>query len=416
MLMNKRYILQALLGLLLVCPLAAAAPEVPPVKDFGVQWTRRIFPLLACFEAQETLRQRLCNDSALHALCAQRATVAKAAANDCNDMGCLVKPLLWPVSDAERAAGALVRLLGSDTALQGTIARLRQQHAYPLFENLPDAQYLRKAWLDAVRGTNQVLAVYLQGTPPRYAKIDSISFDYRMHSAVQKARHLVKTALRREDGAFYALPLQTAIAALELNGRDEAARYEPLTGGYNLRPYAALAHTPWNDYPYSAIVVPGLGPETLATTLDSNGAKRCALAAERYRKRLAPFIIVSGGHVHPFKTPYAEAVEMKKFLVHQLGIPDQAVFIEPYARHTTTNLRNAARMWYRFGMPAQKPLLIVSDALQTLYIGASVMARRCKEELGYAPYDALHKASREETIFAPLLNSLQPDPMDPLDP
>ncbi|PUZ27175.1 DUF218 domain-containing protein [Chitinophaga costaii] len=414
--MNKRYLWQVLLGLLLANTLSAAAPAVPPVKNFGTQWTQKIFPLIAAIQSQATLRKSLRNDPTLHLLARQRAAAATAAANDCHDLNGLVTPLLWTVPDADHTASALIHLLGTDTALQGTIARLRQQHAYPLYEDLADSEYLRKSWLDVVRGTNQVLAVYLQGKPPRYARIDSISFRFRDPGAVQQVRQLVKTVLRKDKGDFYTLALQSAIAALELNGRDEATRYEPLRGGSNRPPYEALANIQWNNYPYSAILVPGQGPETLTTPLDANGIKRCALAAEHYQKHEAPFIIVSGGHVHPFKTPYAEAVEMKKYLVQQLGLPDQAVFIEPYARHTTTNLRNAARMWYRFGMPSQQPLLIVSDALQSLYIGASGMARRCKEELGYAPYKELHKAGREETIFLPLLNNLQPDPMDPLDP
>lgn len=425
--MKKRYALQPLLLLLLMLPFTAFAPPgkpgtikpfihtaLPASHDFGTQWTSKIFPLIALFEAQDALQKALREDATLHALCTEKITRAKSQYDDCSNMACIVKSLQWQPTEVTRAGDALVQLLASTPALQDAIKQLRQQHAYPLYELFNDSVYLRKAWQDATAGMNQVLAVYLQGMPPRYPKIDSISFYNKDHAFIQKAKHLVKTSLKSEDGVFYQLPLRASIAALELNGRDEAVRYEPITRGDNRKPYEALKKTNWNDYTYSAIVVPGLGPEKPGVSLDSNGAKRCILAAARYQKHLAPFIIVSGGHVHPFKTPFAEAVEMKKYLVHNLGIPDAAVFIEPYARHTTTNLRNAARMWYTFGLPAQKPMLIVSDVMQSLYIGT--MAGRCKEELGYVPYEEMHKVGKEETTFMPLILAMQPDPMDPLDP
>lgn len=51
-----------------------------------------------------------------------------------------------------------------------------------------------------------------------------------------------------------------------------------------------------------------------------------------------------GGHVHSFHTPVCEAVEIKKYLVEHLGVPNAAVSIESHTRHTTTNLHNTARL------------------------------------------------------------------------
>ena len=70
-----------------------------------------------------------------------------------------------------------------------------------------------------------------------------------------------------------------------------------------------------------------------------------------YRQHQAPFIIVSGGRVHPYHTPYNEAFEMKKYLMDVWQIPESAIIIEPHARHTTTNFRNAARIMFRNGFP-----------------------------------------------------------------
>ena len=71
--------------------------------------------------------------------------------------------------------------------------------------------------------------------------------------------------------------------------------------------------------------------------------------------------------MHPDKTPDAEAIEMKKYLMEAHSIPEAAILVDPHARHTTTNLRNAARMMLRSGAPPEKPLLVASDLIQSVY-------------------------------------------------
>ena len=85
--------------------------------------------------------------------------------------------------------------------------------------------------------------------------------------------------------------------------------------------------------------------------------KLCRLAALQYAKGVAPFIVTSGGKVHPYKTKFCEATEMKRYLVEKLHIPANAIIVDPHARHTTTNMRNAARLIYRYGIPLIKPAL-----------------------------------------------------------
>lgn len=205
-----------------------------------------------------------------------------------------------------------------------------------------------------------------------------------------------------------------SLEALEINGRDEAIRYEPLYKGANAAPFAKSRRINWNAYKYTSIMVPGSGPGKPGKTMDTMGMYRCGLAADMYNKGVAPFIIVSGGHVHPYKTPFCEAVEMKKYMVSKLGIPDSAVIIEPHARHTTTNIRNAVRLAYLFNMPAAKPMLIVSDSFQSLAI--EKMAIRFMNEIGYLPYEGLERKSPTENVIMPDLRAWQQDPEDPLDP
>jgi hypothetical protein len=175
-----------------------------------------------------------------------------------------------------------------------------------------------------------------------------------------------------------------------------------------------IAGVRWASYRYSLILVPGQGPEEEGLPLDPMGIKRCKIAAERYQRGLAPFIVVSGGHVHPNKTPYSEAVEMRKYLVQELHISENAILIDPHARHTTTNLRNVARMVYRFKIPDNKKILTVTNPDQSAYIPK--MKKRFLDELRYIPYRGMKILNKEENEFYPVRNALQANPFDPLDP
>ncbi len=148
------------------------------------------------------------------------------------------------------------------------------------------------------------------------------------------------------------------------------------------------------------------------------GRMRCHLAAARSHKKLAPFIILSGGYCHPFHTPYAEAFEMKKYLVTRQGVPESAIIIEPQARHTTTNMRNADRLMIRYGIPLTKPSDIVSTKSQIDYIALPQQHfdERNLRELGYLPYRDKNRTGIHDVSFYPVLESLQMDPLDPLDP
>src|SRR6185436_9047390 len=98
------------------------------------------------------------------------------------------------------------------------------------------------------------------------------------------------------------------IAAMIADGRDEAVRYEPITaGGENAAAIAAFPTTNFSMFPYVAILVPGQGPTDAVTALNPAGAARCDLAVARWQAGLAPFLLLSGGHVHPDHTTFSEA-------------------------------------------------------------------------------------------------------------
>jgi hypothetical protein len=109
-------------------------------------------------------------------------------------------------------------------------------------------------------------------------------------------------------------------------------------------------------------------------------------------------------------------MEMKKALLRDYHVPEDAILVDPHARHTTTNMRNAVREIYRYNMPMNKPALVVSDPLQITYIQSPLLSARCRDELGYVPYQIITRSSDTSLVFLPKVESLQQNPLDPLDP
>lgn len=416
----KQYFLFLLLGLALLSHPGASQPRVPhpaPARADSVISTKA-FPLLALFEARPALQPVLLAAVGLRQMARRQAQRSYRALTQLPLAAHYPDSLAWQPREIRVIGQQLQALYISEPVFRAAVAPLLASAGrYPRYANLPNTAALRQAWQDAALGLNRILRVYLANASPRYPAIDSSSFprhDAGLAQQVSQQLSPLTKKSRRQPSVFYALPLQAALLALRLNGRNEAARYEPLRGGINAAPGAAAARTSWARYPYQAILVPGSGPDQPGVALDSAGAYRCRLAAAQYRAGQAPFVVVSGGYVHPYKTPYCEAAEMKKYLVGTLGLPDAAVFIEPHARHTTTNLRNTARLLAAVGGPLTQQLLIVSDAAQSRYILG--MAERCRRELGYVPYRDLQRLSATENSCLPTPEAGQPDPFDPLDP
>jgi hypothetical protein len=140
------------------------------------------------------------------------------------------------------------------------------------------------------------------------------------------------------------------------------------------------------------------------------------MGADRYKKGLAPFVIVSGGHVHPFQTAFCEAIEMKKYLMEMCSVPEEAIIIEPHARHTTTNFRNATRIMARQGIPTDKKSLCTTSIFQADYIASNNFKEINLNYLKYTPFLSLKRLNDFDIEFIPNLLSLQMDNLDPLDP
>jgi len=226
------------------------------------------------------------------------------------------------------------------------------------------------------------------------------------------------------DSLFFTPSLFLALKLMAINGRDDPdsyrGRFEPLQDGINKAACAKITTTKFSDFKYSAILIPGSGPNDTTTALSNVGKMRCDTAAMRFNndKWLAPFIIVSGGYVHPYGTKHCEALEMKNYLMTQYHIPDSAIIAEPDARHTTTNIRNANRLIIRYGIPFVKPVLVISTPWHIEYLtgAGSLFFQRNMNELGYLPFGQMAYIPVSMASYIPSLLSLQMNPEDPLDP
>lgn len=269
-----------------------------------------------------------------------------------------------------------------------------------------------------LRGLNGILQTYGFGTEPRYPMIDGPvekpgSADFK--ALVADAIWLAEAG--RNDPALALDPsIPLAVALIDVNERRDAVAFEPLDQGHNAAAIATARGIDWKRYRYTAIIIPGVGPENPAIALSARGKLHLRLAASRFADGDAAFIIVSGAAVHPKESRFVEAVEMRKVLVERFGVPADRIVIEPYARHTTTNLRNATRRLVAMGAPLDRPTLIVANSSQSAYIESPEFAARNPAELGYQPGTVGKRLSPYELEFTPSLRSLRVDPWDPLDP
>ena len=373
--------------------------------------------LFTLFEQDKAVNALLKSDDELARLTQAKLTALQTSLATCKEALCLPAALKFSDEEINTVSNRLTFLYKNGNALDQLVkTQLIPSGTYILYQNLPPAQFLAKAWEQDATAVNYAIGVYAEGKKPNYPAIDSISFNKKARAYYTLMYDCSAVVLGdvKNTRLFFEPALQAALTYLEINERQDPANYEPMASTANKAAYDKIKLIKWDKYPYSHILVPGAGPDNLTTPLSGGGMLRCRLAAKQYEQGKAPFIVVSGGNVHPFKTKYNEAFEMKQYLLKTLHIPESAIIIEPHARHTTTNIRNDARLVFRYGIPFNKPGYIVTDKSQTDFI--VTMAGRCEKELQYVPYKLGKRISETELEFYPAIQSLQIDPDEPLDP
>ena len=398
------------------CPIGADGADPTIASAAESQWSiddvapagssyeeQKAFFFATLLREDDALMSELADDEVLGPIAADREARLRAALAQCHDdAACYTTALGWSEADATTAGQALANHLEAHGELASLADSMRRSGRFALHASLSDDELVMAAWGDLTVASNATLGDELGSLGA--AKLGEVT------SSVEAAH--------ASPFAFFEPLLEVDLAALTADGRDEASRYEPLATGENAAALAKIPSIDWSAFSFTVVLVPGQGPSEEGVELDPAGQFRCDLAAQRYDAGIAPIIVVSGGHVHPDRTPYSEAIEMKKYLVGAKGIPDDSILVDPHARHTTTNLRNVSRLLYRYGVPTDRPLVVTSDFGQSIYIGYwhGTFGPRCQTELGYLPWRSLVPISQYDACMIPVAISLHQDGRDPLDP
>lgn len=396
----------------------AAGPQYQLLSGNNYVQSKNYY-LLTLLNEVPAVKSLLQKDAVLAKLTLEKRTAVGRAAKSCgSDLGCYIKAVQFSEDQIRQVSARLAALYQDNNELGKLVgSHILPSGCYNLYAALGKQQLLIKAWEQDAKAVNFAIGVYAEGLKPNYPKIDSISFNVRAKGYTDLIALNANLAMdeTRTQPLFYSATLAFALHSLEINERNQIADEEPMRAGANKAAYEYSKKIKWDAYRYTLILVPGEGPEEKEVALSAGGMLRCRLAALQYAQGVAPFIMVSGGCVHPYKTKYNEAIEMKKFLMHALHIPEYAILIEPHARHTTTNIRNCARIIYRYGFPMDKPCITATAKSQSYYI-TDVVPERCIAEFGFAPYRNGKRLSDTEAEFYPLAVSLQLDFDEPMDP
>lgn len=370
------------------------------------------FPLCHELNRNKTLSDLLSADPTLSSLSLTAFESFRNAASEEEAIhaALLSEPEIGTVSDC-------LASLSGNPSVEALCKKLKTSGKYLIYNDLPDGEFLRKAWKQDAEGINRTIRTYALGEKPVYPKIDSMSiipgiryFDRCRHS-------LRESILCIADGKnICSLPLETAFGFLNINGRDEAADLEPLDGTVNRQALRSVRKTQWDKYPYPLILALGHGPEDPGEEISPNGVIVCSYAAELYKEGKAPFIVVSGGRVHPYKTRFIEAAEMKRQLIETYGIPESAIIMEPHARHTHTNIRNTGRLMIRYGIPMDRPVLITSCDWHLDFIQTERFDSISTNLMIIKSFEQGKRISGTRIGCLILPSCTQVSPIDPLDP
>lgn len=367
---------------------------------------------------QDTTKLRKCltSDSRIIELLKRRHKRFQKS-EECQDLACFIEAFTWTDNEIVELSTILPSLLLKDAKQNEYLEKqLFSRPRYGLRKKLSLSAYIEKALRQDFHAMNYAIRVYGGGEKPNYPTIDSIAFDTnsrRYLALLKEVRVDVLSDIQQPEQAFQET-LLLALRLLEINERWDAAQLEPLTLGENRAVLNAISKTDFKNYPYSLLLTLGAGPEIYDQPISPGGMLRSRTAARSYFKGLAPFIVVSGGRVHPYKTAYIEALQMKKYLMEVCQVPEHAILIDPYARHTTTNLRNTARILLSYGFPTDQYAIVNSSS--THIDAVENMAARCIRELGYLPYELGKRVSDVIIEFKPREESFTIDPDEPLDP
>lgn len=379
------------------------------------------FYLLTAIQNDKAVSGIIENNSVFKAIYERQQQEISTKLNSCKDsLSCLISGYQFREKELKSIEVELQLLMKDKKELQDFVKNnLRPSGKYENFKNQTDTELLLQAWQVCAKGMNRIMKVYGLGEAAQYAQIDSVSYD--VHSPFYKGSvfmwsDLLHNKKLKMNALFFEESLNFSLSLLYMNHRDEVARYEPLEEKENKKAIAHLKQINLDTFDYASILILGNGPENDTDRLSAIGKLNIQLGVLEYEAKKAPLIIVSGGHAHPFRAPFCEAIEMKKELMEVYHVPEENILVDPFARHTTTNLRNATRLMIASEMPLDMKSIVVTNASHSEYVGNPNFNARCLEELGYLPAIILKRVNATALEFMPNIESLHQNPIDPLDP
>lgn len=365
---------------------------------------------LSLVNTQKELTDAITADTELAALSKKKYEEFKAAATLKDKIASAV------FSNAEiTAAGKRISALWAENNAFDRLAidHLSPSGCYISNKRNTVQSFLEGVWATDAAALNAINRIFGDGSQAAHCDDDRrTATDAQVMDALEEAGSKVNAG-----SPFYQLALECAKAVLAVNERDgEAVNYEPLNSGCNKAAFEAAKTMDWGSYDYTVIMVPGAGPDDYDTPLHPDGKKRCDIGYGLWKQKLAPFIMVSGGRIHPSKTKYCEAYEMKKYLMGK-GVPEKAIIMEPHARHTPTNVRNMVRVMFRMGIPMDMGGIVACTAnvISGTFQNQAFM-NRCINEYGFLPVSFGKTVTSEAITFYPRTDCLNIYSKDPLDP
>lgn len=378
----------------------------------------RIFYLATLLEKNPSFSNAILNNKIIKNIGLDKLEKIKANKSCAAKPLCLYDSYLWSDDEIKAVSNEMEKI--STNSLNNFYDKELSKSGYFIFhETSNDGKSLIvKAWEDMAHNMNHIIKIYGQGEKPLYPDIDSIAYDVASPSYANLSElndNLIKE-ITKNNKSFFEPSLSLALNLLYINDREDAVHFDPINDPENKNAGMLVRKTDFSKYKYSSILVLGSGPDNNYSALSDRGKIRLMACVNEWNKGIAPFIIVSGGSVHPAHTKYVEAVEMKKELVNRYHIPENKIFIEPYARHTTTNFRNAVRIMFKYGIPLNKDALVVSSIDHIDYVASSKFNDRNKRELGYEPVISKERFSPFSIAYKANILSLHLNWQDPLDP
>ncbi|TDW61794.1 DUF218 domain-containing protein [Novosphingobium sp. PhB55] len=389
----KAYRMAAPLVAAAMLSLASVPASAGAVRDVQAEaLSNRLFPLLGALGQDTSAMAALMARPEVAAMLRARQERREACAAD---LGCLAQAMIWTPAESAALSGAAVQPANLGRADDGTAAQAARE----------------------IAGVNAIVRTFGLGQVPAYPQIDGAGTidPQEARARLQAAAWLAQTP-RASSVQALDPSIEFALALLDGSDRTDAIGFEPLMSGLNAPAMKRAKSLDWKRYRYSAMIVTGVGPEVDDMAVSPFGKYHLRLAASRFAAGDVPFIIVTGGRAHPRATRFVEAEQMRKALIERYGVPAEAIVIEPYARHTTTNLRNATRLLMAMGAPLDKDTVIVCNPGQSASIESPAFVQRNLAELGYQPGQVGRRVSPTELEFRPSPQSARIDPRDPLDP